>query len=319
MPTHLAHTQEILEKIAQLQAICAQDVGRGIQALVNITQGQLLGAASSIVNHSSPHVVIITGFFLPHTNPPVAETDGLIGSAQLAASLICLGIKVRIVTDSYCFPAVKSAVVAAGVLYSNIEFDIVPVVPSTHHEVITPILDVWKCLETSITHVISIERPGPGYDGIIRNMGGQDITAHTAPLHLLFNLPNVISIGIGDGGNELGMGKIPREVISNSIRYGETIACMIACDYLLVCGVSNWGADALLCALALLKPEWTNIIQEQLNSELEFHILKTVVNNNLAADGITGQVTLTVDNLPWEFHAEILNKIRMILVGCVTA
>ncbi len=312
MLTHSTHTQDSLDKIAQLQAIYAQDVGRGIQALVNVTQGELLGAASSIVNHPSPHVAIITGFFLPHTNPPVAETDGLIGSVQLAASLIRNGGSVRIVTDSYCFPAVKSAASAAGVP-SSVEFDIVPVVPSTHDEVITPILETWKCLATPITHIISIERPGPGYDGIIRNMRGQDITAHTAPLHLLFNLPNVISIGIGDGGNELGMGKIPREVISQSIRYGDKIACVIPCDYLLVCGVSNWGASALLCACALLKPEWKSIIKEQLNSELEFNILKTVVNNNLAADGVTGQATLTVDNLPWEFHAEILNQIRMIL------
>jgi D-glutamate cyclase len=312
MLTHSTHIQESLDKIAQLQAIYALDVGRGISPLVKLTQGELLGAASSIVNHSCPHVVIITGFFLPHTNPPVAETDGLIGSVQLAASLIRNGVSVRIVTDSYCFPAVKSAAIAAGVP-RNVEFDIVPVVPSTHDEVITPILETWKCLATPITHVISIERPGPGYDGIIRNMRGQDITAHTAPLHLLFNLTDVISIGIGDGGNELGMGKIPREVISNSIRYGERIACVISCDYLLVCGVSNWGADALLCACALLKPEWKSIIKQQLKPEVEFKILQTVVNNNLAADGVTGEAALTVDNLPWEFHAKVLNKINEFL------
>lgn len=313
MLTHSTHTQESLDKIAQLQAIYALDVGRGISPLVEVTQGELLGAANSIVNHSSPHVAIITGFFLPHTNPPVAETDGLIGSVQLAASLIRNDVSVRIVTDSSCFPAVKSAADAAGVP-SSVEFDIVPVVPSTHDEVITPILETWKCLATPITHVISIERPGPGYDGIIRNMRGQDITAHTAPLHLLFNLPDITYIGIGDGGNELGMGKIPREVISNSIRYGERIACVIACDYLLVCGVSNWGASALLCALALLKPEWKNIIKQQLKPEVEFNILQTVVSENLAADGVTGEAALTVDNLPWEFHAEILRKINEFLL-----
>jgi D-glutamate cyclase len=304
--------QETLEKIAKLQAICSRDVGRGIQPLVQVTQKELLGAATSIVSHPHPHVVIITGFFLPHTNPPVAETDGLIGSAQLATCLVRIGIQVRIVTDSYCFPAVKSAVVAAGTL-DNIEFDVVPVAPNTHHEVVIPVLEAWKLI-TPITHIISIERPGPSNDGIIRNMRGQDITAHTAPLHLLFNLPNITSIGIGDGGNELGMGKIPREVIRQNIRYGERIACVIACDYLLVCGVSNWGADALLCALALLKPEWASIIKKQLNPEIEFNILRTVVTANLAADGITGKAALTVDNLPWEFHAKVLNQINEFLL-----
>ncbi|MBF2063989.1 MAG: DUF4392 domain-containing protein [Calothrix sp. C42_A2020_038] len=306
------YTQETLDRIALLEKICGQDVGRGIEPLVKATQGELLNAAHSIVEHPKPHVAIITGFFLPHTNPPVAETDGVVGCAQLAAGLLRLGMIVRIVTDSFCFPAAKSAVFAAGVL-CNIEFDVVPVVPNTHPEVITSVLESWKSLETPLTHIISIERPGPGKDGIIRNMRGQNITAHTAPLHLLLNLPNITSIGIGDGGNEIGMGKISKEIIYRNIQHGEKIACVTSCDYLIVCGVSNWGANALLAALALLKVEWKNIIKEQLNPEVDFNILETIVSNNLAADGITGKANLTVDNLPWKFHAEILLKINELL------
>ncbi|WP_143598153.1 glutamate cyclase domain-containing protein [Tolypothrix sp. NIES-4075] len=58
------------------------------------------------------------------------------------------------------------------------------------------------------------------------------MTVHTAALHLLFNNPKFISIIIGNGGNEIGIGNIPREVIKENIRYGERIACITTCDYL---------------------------------------------------------------------------------------
>lgn len=61
MIIHSANTQEIIQRIAQLQALSERDVGRGIQPLVKVTQGEFLGAASSIVNHPLPHIPIITG------------------------------------------------------------------------------------------------------------------------------------------------------------------------------------------------------------------------------------------------------------------
>ena len=160
----------------------------------------------------------------------------------------------------------------------------------------------------TISHIISIERAGPGIDGIVRNMRGQDITDYTAPLHLLFESDKIISIGIGDGGNELGMGNVPREIIASTIRHGEEIACSIKCDYLIVCGVSNWGATAILLALCLLRSDWKDTIIGKLNPEIEFHILETLANQGLAIDGIRGIPSLSVDNLSWEFHAEILKS-----------
>ncbi len=296
----LQYNQEILNKITYLETICGQDVGRGIQPLVQAAQGGLLGAARSIAEHPNPHVAIITGFFLPSSNPPAAETDGPIGCAQLAAGLVRAGIQVRIVTDVLCFAAVKAAADLAGVPTST-AFDIIPVDGTG----ISSLLDSWELL--GVTHALAIERPGPSYDGIVRSMRGHDITLHTAPLHLLFNLPKIITVGIGDGGNELGMGKIPHEIISKSIRHGEKIACATTCDYLIVCGVSNWGADILLIAVALLRPEWKSQLIEELSIAAEFHILKTLIDNSIAVDGVTGKLTLTVDNLPWEYYAQVLN------------
>ena len=56
-------------------------------------------------------------------------------------------------------------------------------------------------------------------------MRGIDITEHTAPVHWLFeavqDLPGLTTIGIGDGGNEIGMGKVPWHVIHRNINGGR--------------------------------------------------------------------------------------------------
>jgi len=163
-------------------------------------------------------------------------------------------------------------------------------------------------LELPISHIISIERAGPGKDNLVRDMRGQDITAYTAPLHLLFESEKIISIGIGDGGNELGMGNIPRKIIAESIDNGEEIACRIKCDYLIVCGVSNWGASGIFLALSLLRPDWKTLIINKFSPDIEFHILETIINQGLAIDGIKRIPSLSVDNLSWEFHAEVLKN-----------
>ena len=57
---------------------------------------------------------------------------------------------------------------------------------------------------------------------------------------------------IGDGGNEIGMGKIHSRVIASSITNAAEIACVVPTDHLLVCSVSNWGGYALAAAAAVV-------------------------------------------------------------------
>ena len=59
-------------------------------------------------------------------------------------------------------------------------------------------------------------------------------------------------VGIGDGGNEIGMGKVHDRVIQ-AIPKGEIIACKTSCDYLITCGLCDWGGYALAVASYLLR------------------------------------------------------------------
>ena len=91
-------------------------------------------------------------------------------------------------------------------------------------------------------------------------------------------IAGILTIAIGDGGNELGMGKVHEEIITtipegdligklepgvlqNDICWGlvrlNKIICISAASistmYLLTCGVSNWGCWALQFALGVLQ------------------------------------------------------------------
>ena len=252
----MGNFQAVLAQIEQIETICGRDVGNGIQPLVQAAQGGLLGAARSIAEHPSPHVAIMTGFFVPRAALPAAETDGPIGCAHLAAGLQRAGIPVRLVTDPLCLNAVKVSAQAAGISPS-VPFDVVPVeAASAADPAIVSILNEWQRTNPPVSHVVSIERAGPSSDGTIRNIIGDDISQCTAPLQFLFNRSEIITIGIGDLGNELGMGALPKALVAQAIKNGEQIACSVACDYPIVCGVSNWGGIGLLAALALLRPDW---------------------------------------------------------------
>jgi len=59
-------------------------------------------------------------------------------------------------------------------------------------------------------------------------------------------------LAIGDGGNELGMGKVIDRIIeSEQIADGDKIGCVIAADHLIAASVSNWGGYALAASIAL--------------------------------------------------------------------
>src|SRR3989441_12945114 len=59
------------------------------------------------------------------------------------------------------------------------------------------------------TCLVAIERPGRNHAGDYLSMRGESVAAWNAPLDELFMVPSrATTIGIGDGGNEIGMGVV---------------------------------------------------------------------------------------------------------------
>ena len=61
----------------------------------------------------------------------------------------------------------------------------------------------------------------------------------------------ISTVGIGDGGNEIGMGKVHQRVV-DGVTNGRHIATRVSTDHLITSGVSSWGGSALVAALAIL-------------------------------------------------------------------
>jgi hypothetical protein len=140
-------------------------------------------------------------------------------------------------------------------------------------------------------------------------MRGIDITENMRPAVWLFEPPArpPVTIGIGDGGNEIGMGKIPWDTIRRNIPGGSRIACRVATDHLIVCGVSNWGAYALAAGVALARgitppADWFDL-------EKERAILSFMIAHGPLVDGMSGQCVPRVDGLAFDDYAKVLERI----------
>jgi D-glutamate cyclase len=286
------------ETVDRIESLIHQEVGRNIDGLFAAARGGLWRAASALATASDPSVGIITGFYVPLGTPPAAETDGPVGAAMLAGALGRVGVACRLVTDEPC-----RATCAAALRGTDTPLDVVPLGGGVAHTIA-----LWRSL--GVSHALSIERCGRSADGAPRNMRGEDISGFTTPLDELFLAGPWQRIAIGDGGNEIGMGSLPAALIGAHVAHGEAIACATPADHLIVAGVSNWGAYALIGALAVLREDWRKPLIACLDPERDGAILRAMVDDGPAVDGVTRQRTLTVDGMPAAVHHTKLLAIR---------
>jgi hypothetical protein len=291
--------------IGRIEAILHRDVGRGMQAVFDATQGGLWGAASALAADHAPRIGLVTGFFVPGGDPPAAETDGPAGAALLARGFTGAGLHCRVATDTVCQSATRVALDRAGASG-------VPVDAAEPGGSVQGLVELWR--RDGIDWVIAIERCGPGADGRPRNMRGVDISPWAAPLDRLFSAGPWRTIGIGDGGNELGMGLIPRTLIAGHIPSGETIGCVVPADHLVTAGVSHWGAYAVLAALSALRADWSGAMLAALDPEVDRAVIEAMVRDGPAVDGVSRRRDLTIDSFAMDVHHERLAA----MLGCLS-
>ncbi len=300
------------EKLAAILASVQTDPGnRGLARdpddnLFTATAGDFERACLRL-SESESGLDIVTGFFISSGRPPAFETDGPLGAAFLLQAFPSLGRQASVTNLlEPCANAILAGLRIGGVNRSHVRHD-----PSD-----APLRSIvqtgrrWPGSEA--THTLAIEFSGPAADGRHYSMRGRDITQMNAPLERwALASARTITIGIGDGGNEIGMGKIPHETIVKNIPNGDLIHCRVPTDHLIVAGVSNWGAYALAAGLFVLlnrKPP-----SDLFDPDRELAILEAMVREGPLVDGVTGQQTATVDGLTWEEYSRPLLDIRCIL------
>ncbi len=313
-----------------LRALIQRDVNnRGLARdphanLFTACRDDFANACHSIAETPQPVLFIVTGFFIPHAQPPCGETDGPLGAIFLARAGQSLGIKVVLVTDAFCRRALESGLEACN-LETTVPVLVLPDrrYPVAYHMWFSTLRVAYHGElrgYTEPTHLLALERVGPSFDGRCRNMHGRDVTEEMAPAHLLFEnvfesvarpMPPPCTIGIGDGGNEIGMSKIPVDVIARNIPHGTRVACCVTTDHLIVAGVSNWGAYALAAGVAVLRHQC--LPASLFNVEREREFLRVMVEQGPLVDGVTARQTVTVDGLSFADYAEPLRRIGELL------
>ena len=249
-------------------------------------------AARYVMDHPGD-VIIVTGFYILMAGGP--ETDGPPGAIAIGKALQALGRRVTYVSDQYTTPVLQAWADDADI----IDFPIADIPESKQQA--ASILDR---LRPSL--LISIERCGRNKDDGYLNMRSRDISPQTARLDYLFD-STVPSVGIGDGGNEIGMGNLV-DVIP-SVESLPDLPAVVTVDRLVIASVSNWGGYGLVAALSRLAGK--NLLP---SVEHETRIIREMVEAG-AVDGTTGEAIATVDNFTTEENAAILARLHRLADG----
>ena len=234
----------------------------------------------------------------------MASRIGRFAPAALAAALAGCGVPARIAVDTPCAGAVRVAVEATG---QPVPVDEVAVEDGAE---LAHLIEAWR--GAGLSHVLAIERCGRSADGRPRNMRGVDVSPWTAPLEDLFLAGPWAKLAVGDGGNEIGMGRLPAGLIARTVPNGADIACVVPCDHLVVAGVSNWGAYGLMAALAVMRPDWQGIIAKFLSAERDLAVTRAIVEKAGAVDGVTARREATVDGFGPEVHGPLIDELARI-------
>ena len=274
------------------------------------------GAARALLARLGPgsRVLLTTGLVTPQI--PCGETDGPPGTLALARALILgLGVEASILAESTVVPVLREGVEALATSEGDgtdwrtrLQ---VQVFPSD------PVLAAGAARRLFAGRlpaaVISIEKLGPNGRGVVHTMRGEDVTAHQARTDLLFPLAHrrgVLTVGIGDRGNEIGMGGLLTRTARCACPCRGGIACAVRARRPVVAFTSNWGAHAVTAALAayLGRPRLLHRPQS------EARMLRRMVRAG-AVDGATRQRVLTVDGTGLIVQTALLGLLQALVAS----
>ncbi len=146
--------------------------------------------AARVLQQSQGNILIGTGFPVVKT----FETDGPVGAIALYEAFEKLGSSPTIV----CGRPLSQALAA--------QYRVHEIRVGDHDQREHEAQDALQRFHPDA--IISIERPGQAADGGYYNMRGENISENTACFDTFMNLSECPTIAIGDGGNEIGMGKV---------------------------------------------------------------------------------------------------------------
>lgn len=241
--------------------------------------GYFLRAASAL-RGATGNVIIGTGFPVTGT----FETDGPVGAIALYQTLLTLGARPLIACGPLLARALESQYAVLELRAEGLD--------EAHEEARR------QLRRLDPVSVIAIERPGLAADGRYYNMRGVDITVDCFYFDTFIEYATCHTIGIGDGGNEIGMGNITPALAGLAITPSVT-----RCDELVVADVSNWAAYGIIALLA----RWAG---RDLLAEIAPLAILNYLSSLGSVDGVTGANTLTEDGLDAVEGMAVIERLR---------
>ncbi len=238
-------------------------------------------------------VFLFTGFVVPELYPH-GENDGPLGTIALSRALERIGLIPMIWVDPQLLDSATWLGAELGI------------------EAPIRAIDVDE-LERRINQpaaAIAIEKPGQNEMGVMHALDGIAIQSGSIPIDRLFHEwaeAKILTIGIGDRGNEIGFGLLRDEI--TELRPG-TASCRCGCgggvvpstptQLLLPAAVSNWGAYGIAASLAILANDETLLLDPDEETRLlQVAAVRGCVDGirrrgGFGVDGVSGQTSVAV-------------------------
>ncbi len=269
-------------------------------------------------------VILMTGTGNPVWLPQ-GETDGPSGVAVLSRVFATLGVRSCVLSEARFLPGVIASVQAAGcplldeAAWSQRSNGVLALPFPTGADAAGPFVDDLLSRLPRVSAGFFVEKPGPNAHGFFHNSSGKpkdpDWVAHAHVLADVLRSRKVLTVGIGDGGNEIGFGRI-REQLADLQPHGRDCGCpchaglldATMVDFLLPASTSNWGGYAVAAAIALagrrfaLLPVW---------QEVEQSIAAPIGHG--AFDGYSGLAVATVDGISSSANQSIYQLMNEVL------
>lgn len=271
----------------QIENLLVRKNLRGMATLQpHLRPGYILRAAR-LINQCRGTVLIGTGFPVLDT----FETDGPVGAIGLYQLLKAVGA--------------DPVIVSGNPLYSQLqtEYRCYPLKVNQYDAL--PDIAAAALAELKPQLVISIERPGFNAQQRYCNMRGEDISERCASFDYFLTLAACPTIGIGDGGNEIGMGNLYQQVSQLNI-----VPAVTPCDELIVADVSNWAAWGIAAMVSVLRGE------DLLKTADPLAILQYLSARG-SVDGVTRLNTLTEDGLAHTEGEQLIADLKALIKSTV--
>lgn len=262
-------------------------------------------AHALLAQPDNSHVGFAAGVLLP-SHLPHGEIDGLIGSAVLGHSLSRLGRRVSVFVEAPIVQVMEALVSVLGA--DSLRLVNASSVPD----------DDWDAMADELDVMIAVEKLGVNRKGQRHAITGTPFdSGYPYADHLVnrLNDGDKLTIGFGDGGNEIGFGAIfdfAREIVPHGrdcgCPCGDGIVTSTATRYLFPASVSNLGAYGVAAALALQMGR----LEVLPDPEKEIPLLEAALDAG-CVDGGTGRRLVAEDGIPGDTAVAVLRILSTIV------